>query len=178
VTAGPLLLSIEPAIKRANRLHERIRKLLDEMVKVPSPAEMYADSLIADFYYRDSDRSAVGVTPGLEDVGRLKRAYDNARRELPRMREVTPGSLPEWQRSAFHAWIMELSGVLKRRGLPSGPGVTETKDEVRYSAFGKPLRALQTYAVPPDIRRSMTGEAMEKAIKRALRKRKVGTGIT
>jgi hypothetical protein len=73
---------------------------------------------------------------------------------------------------AFNAWIVELFGLMKRRGLPSGPGATETKDVLKPSRFSKLVQALQKYALPAEVqRRSMTDQAIDKRIQRALRGR-------
>jgi hypothetical protein len=119
--------------------------------------------------YPTSGRTGVRLRPWLKDVAKLKRALEYARRGLQQRQAATPGSLSRWHRQAFDEWIVELFGIMKRRGLPSGPGATDTKDTFKPARFSRFVQALQKYALPAEVRRrSMTAQAIDKRIQRAL----------
>jgi hypothetical protein len=93
-----------------------------------------------------------------------------AEEELDQLQDDSAASRRQLQAMAWNRWIVELSSIMKSHGLPSGPGVTETKDGIRESRFGSLVRALQQHALPPGnwphSRSSV--EALDRAIKRAL----------
>jgi hypothetical protein len=167
-------ITMTPAIERVGRLRQKVGKLADELMKVPQEIELYADGLIAE-HYRLASRTSKGVTPGLADVVQFMRACDYAANVLKQMQTATPGSPGRWVRWAWNDWVVTLSALMKRHGLPSGPGATETKDVVQPSRFAKLVQALQKHALPTGVRpRSMTDQAIEQAIKRAFRAARQG----
>jgi hypothetical protein len=165
-------VSMAPAIKRLQRVRTLARKLRDEWAKGRDLSRgaddaFFADILIARNY--PTPHTGHGAPPW-DDLNRVLLACDAAEAELKRMKNSGPGSLKRLQSLAWDRWVVELSGILRSHGLPSGPGVTETKTGVRASMFGELIRAVQQHAFPgrewPHATSSI--EALDKAIQRAL----------
>jgi len=174
-TTADFPMSMKPAIKRVDRLRNLARKLHDEWAKGRVLAlgsdEFFADILIARGY---PVPHSGGQAPPWDDVAKLIRVCDAAERELEQMQIATPVSRRRWKKLAWEGWVVALSDIVKRHGLPGGAGYGD-----RYQGGPSPfvmlVRALQQHALPADVGRStQSAEALNQAIKRALRAAKQG----